>query len=363
MEFNPSRLELARKRRGLTKTDLAGRTGLSIRTLVLYEKGFRVPSARARGALAEVLGFSPAFFEGPDLDGPVAAGTSFRAIATLSARERDQAMGSATFALALADWIDEHFSLPVVDVPDLRGADPEVAAESIRRSWGLGERSVTNMIHVLEAHGVRVFSLSHDSSNLDAFSFWRSGVPYVFLNTMKSGERSRMDAAHELGHLVLHASYVPQGREVEREAQAFGAAFLMPRASVIAESPRTRRIDHLILAKRRWKVSLAGLAYRMHQVGVLSEWHYRSIFLDLTQLGFHKHEPEPIARETSKMLDKVFRSVRDEGVALPDLAHELTIPTAELNEVVFGLVLTPLSGNAHAPARSWRESTPDLRVV
>ena len=33
---------------------------------------------------------------------------------------------------------------------------PETAAEAIRSEWGLGERSIPNLIHLLEAHGVRV---------------------------------------------------------------------------------------------------------------------------------------------------------------------------------------------------------------
>ena len=49
---------------------------------------------------------------------------------------------------------------------------------------------------------------------MDAYSFWRRGVPYVFLNTMKSAERSRMDAAHEL------ATSCCTGRAEPRDEQA-----------------------------------------------------------------------------------------------------------------------------------------------
>src|SRR3546814_6566541 len=55
-----------------------------------------------------------------------------------------------------------------------------------------------------------------DTKNVDAFSCWRNGQPFVFLNTFKSAERSRFDAAHELAHLVLHRHGGPQGREIGR---------------------------------------------------------------------------------------------------------------------------------------------------
>lgn len=99
---------------------------------------------------------------------------------------------------------------------------------------GLGEAPIANMVHLLETKGVRVFSLVEDCHELDAFSTWLDGTPFVFLNTRKSAERSRMDAAHELGHLVLHRVGRPQGKEAEEEATRFGAAFLMPRASPTA---------------------------------------------------------------------------------------------------------------------------------
>ena len=100
------------------------------------------------------------------------------------------------------------------------------------------------MIHLLERHGVRVFlACRGQRGGLDAFSFWRDGVPYVFLNTTKTPQDSGMDAAHELGHLVLHAWGGPGGRAAEEEAKAFGSAFLLPRRSVIADAPRPGNVS------------------------------------------------------------------------------------------------------------------------
>ena len=111
--------------------------------------------------------------------------------------------------------------------------------------WGLGELPVKNMIHLLESKGIRVFSLSIDTAQLDAFSMWHADTPFVFLNTMKSCEHSRFDAAHELGHLVLHRHAGSKGQEAEREANAFASAFLMPRASVLANAPHMATVDQL----------------------------------------------------------------------------------------------------------------------
>ena len=193
------------------------------------------------------------------------------------------------------------------------------------------------MIHLLEAHGVRVFSLAEETESVDAFSFWRGATPYVFLNTRKTAEHSRMDAAHELGHLVLHAHGTPKGREAEREAHIFGSAFLMPAGSIRAEAPRgAANVDQLAKAKGRWNVSVANLAYRMHQLGLLSEWQYRSVFVELNRRGRATEPRAPgqriLQQETSQVLRKVFGTLRREGTSKADVARALNIGLRDLDD-------------------------------
>lgn len=54
------------------------------------------------------------------------------------------------------------------------------------------------------------------ADEIDAFSLWRDDRPYIFLNTSKSAERSRFDAAHELGHLVLHRQGTPRADKLRK---------------------------------------------------------------------------------------------------------------------------------------------------
>jgi len=362
--FNYNRLDLARRRRGLAKGALAEAAGVSPRALNAYEKHEYEPDALTVVRLAAAVDFPKEFLYGSDLDEPSPEGASFRSMARMPARLRDRALGSGALAFALSDWIDRHFDLPEPHVPEFPGLDPETAAEGVREVWGFGERRIPNMVHLLESHGVRVFSLSEESTKVDAFSQWRGTVPYVFLNTKKTAEHSRMDAAHELGHLVLHGHGGPRGRDAEHEAYAFGSAFLMPRGSVLASAPHNGRFDTLVKAKSRWNVSVANLAYRMHKLGMLTDWQYRSVFIELNRRGGRDQEPvapgkEPLRQETSQVLEKVFRALREDKVTKASVARELRIPVQELNDSVFGLVLTPLQGGARRTTRA----TANLRVV
>lgn len=355
-DFNPSLLILARKRRGLTKVSLAQKLHTSARSLFAYETGGQTPPLATVSRMADVLEFPVEFFYGPDLDETPIGGASFRALSKLSAVKEAQALSAATLALAFSDWIDERFMLPKVSLPKFSGMESETAADATRVAWKMEQKPIKNMIHSLENHGIRVFSLSEEYKEVDAFSFWRNGIPFVFLNTFKTAERARMDAAHELGHLILHRNHdIPQGKPYELEAQTFASAFLMPKQSVIAYSPRGGTLDDLIVAKRRWKVSASALAHRMHKLGMLSDWQYRSIHIELSRRGYSTSEPEEIPRETSELLRLILADLRSAGTSKAGISRELRISAKELDRMIFGLALTSIEGGSRSNEETRRE--------
>ncbi|WP_432112752.1 helix-turn-helix domain-containing protein [Streptomyces sp. S1] len=342
----PSRIALARKRRGVTLAELSDQAGVSLQSLSNYETGRTTPRAATLNKLASALDFPAAFFEGPALDELPSDGISWRARSKTSPRVLDAARAAGVLGAMLYDWIADRFHLPAVDVPSLGRPDPETAAGMVRTRWDLGEAPAPNMVHLLEAHGVRVFSLDPDHAEVDAFAVWRNGVPFVFLNTLKSAERGRFDAAHELGHLVMHGSErACSGPEAERQANAFASAFLMPRASVLGHMPSGAHVDQIIRGKQIWKVSAMALTYRMHDLGLLTDWQYRSTCAELSRLGYRSDEPEGMGqRETSQVLTKVFTALRTKGIRPATVAAELGLTGEEMNRLLFGLTLTTFAG-------------------
>ncbi|MEI2453114.1 XRE family transcriptional regulator [Lysobacter firmicutimachus] len=335
MNFNPARLAIARKRRMLTKKAFAEAIGVTQHTITRWDKGStEEPSPENIRAISRALGFPERFFFGEDVEVPERA--SFRSQTSMSAASRDAALAAGAVAYLISDWFDARFSFPPNAVPELGEYPPEEAARVLRERWSLGERPISNIVHLLESKGVRVFSLAENTAKVDAYSLWRKGRPHVFLNGLKTAERSRFDAAHELGHLVLHQDGQEEGRTAEDQANSFASAFLMPKGDVLAHCVAGMGLADIIRRKVRWRVSAAALAYRLHKLGLLSDWKYRDICIELNS-RHGKSEPNPIDRERSAVWDRVLKIMWSEKLTPSRIAADLGIPEGELRDLLFSI--------------------------
>jgi Zn-dependent peptidase ImmA (M78 family)/DNA-binding XRE family transcriptional regulator len=362
--FQAERLRLARHRRGLTKTALAKRISVTAQTVSAYERELSAPADAIVERMSDVLEFPIEFFYAELGDIVPLDAASFRSLSRMTTAKANAALAGGTLCVELAAWIDERFELPTADVPDLDPGviDPEGAAAYVRAAWGIGDAPISNVLHLLEARGIRVFALAAEYREVDAFSFWReqTSTPFICVGTHKSPERSVFDLAHELGHLVLHRDHgAPRGRLEERQADAFASSFLMPRADVAAAAPRFPSFQDLVAAKSRWRVSAAALNYRLHQLGWLSDWHYRSICMEIAKVG-RDVELNSIPREQSQVLSKVLSALRAEGTTRNSIAAALKITPKELGSLLSGLVVSAVDGDRTDRSSNER---PALRLV
>ena len=321
----------------MTAKVLAENAGVGVDTITRLEKGRNVPEPETIEKLGKALGYPTSFFIGEDIEEIDLGAVSFRSFSKMTARERNAAIAAGSLGLLLNRWIEDRFGLPDPDFPDEISdeTDPEIAATRLRQHWGIGQQPIGNLLGLLETKGIRMLSLSENTASVNAFSFWRGGKPYVFLNNFKSAESSRFDAAHELGHLVLHRHGDPKGdRSLEKEANSFASAFLMPADDLRARVPRIISTEVIVKAKLRWRVSAMALAYRLHHIGRLSDWQYKSICIDLSRRGYRSGEPVGIERETSVLWKKVLTILWQERVTRDDISEELGLPIDELDSLI-----------------------------
>lgn len=114
----------------------------------------------------------------------------------------------------------------------------------LRRHWKVASGQIHNAIRLLEVNGTIVIRFRVGVEKVDAFCVDFDDRPVVALGADKDvRDRSRFDAAHELGHLVMHADADADAddKTVERQANQFAAAFLMPADDIKPELPA--RVD------------------------------------------------------------------------------------------------------------------------
>ena len=364
MKVNGGRIKLARERRQLTSAHLAERVGISPATLSRAENGVLTIDAEVLEEIATYLRFPRSYFE--KADPPFPSHASFRSSARLSAKLRKSALAAGSFGVEFSRFVADEFDLPEPNVlRDEANLESEDAATLLRNEWGIGNRPIGDLVNLLEGNGIRVFSLAESGADVDAFSFWQDNEPFIFLNTMKSSERTRFDAAHELGHLMMHwhlaeglvrNDYDP--KRMEDEANRFASSFLMPARDVVANSSFIRSFHDVIALKERWGVSAVALAHRLRGLSRVSEWSYRSIMIELAKRGYRRSEPNSKPREKSQIWEMVFSAFWLEGLTREDVARKVGIPFEDFNDLFRDLL-----GGAQKEGVEHGGQEPGIRLI
>jgi Zn-dependent peptidase ImmA (M78 family) len=126
-------------------------------------------------------------------------------------------------------------------------------------------------------------NLTRDDDRLAGVLDWTDDIPRIFFEIYDPPTRQRFSIAHELGHFVLHARHHRRCQcaqsavdseadedqavlDVEREADAFAAAFLLPADLVRADLAQFGRCVAFLAA--RYQVSEAAMRRRLRTL----EW-------------------------------------------------------------------------------------------
>lgn len=341
MSVAVSRLKLAREAAGLSKRALAESLGLAPSTITAYEDGTTSP-AENLPAIARALGMEgqESFFLQDEIPEIPDSAISFRARRSMLKRTRQKSLALSQLAsFVLAPFLDDRFFLPELNIPDDLPDDPEAAAASLRGYWGLGCGPIHNMVHLLEGNGVLVFFLKEDSRSVDAFNYTVGRRPFVFLNTFKpSGERGRFDAAHELGHLVLHQDIDHSkldSKPIEDQANQFASAFLLPAEQFKMECSGISGVEGFLSLKPRWGVSVQAMVRRARDLGLLTQWHYESMYRHMSSLGWRSGaETGQIPREDSSIHFQVMNQFVDAGLAVEDVCRLVGLSQRQMLELV-----------------------------
>lgn len=340
--FSARALLVARTANGLTQVELARRLGTSRQYVQQLEHGKGAPNALMLARLAEVLEFDQFFFSAPFAPHVDESLTFFRRLSSTGARERARASALVALLLQFIERLASEVTFPATALPILAGSsDEEIekSAAKARELLGVGaDAPIQNLTRAIERLGVFVVDLEAVDRRIDAFSA-RLAPPVIVRSTRKeSTSRSRMDLAHEFGHLLLHRNAVGERPLIEVQATRFAGALLLPARSFSREFPRSDRWlwQEILRLKARWGVSAGAMVERAYQIGLIPPERRKAAWLYMARMGWRRGpEPEEPLPETPELIVLAAREIhRAKGATPFTMLTDLGWKPEILNRVV-----------------------------
>lgn len=331
------RIKQARELRGLTQTELAKRIKVTQGRIAQLEGEFREVADSLISEIAYRTDLPLSYFSKPPENWLSAGSLLFRARTSISKREVTQSLRDAEHVFGLAHAMAKNLDIPVL--LKMIGGDPKEAARKTRALLGLSPTEpIRNLIRLLEGIGVWVLAVPAMKGR-DAFCCWAAvegrQIPIIVVSPDCPGDRLVMNVAHELGHLVLHKNQLGRlSPELEKEAFAFGAEFLMPETGIRSDLRAPISLSLTARLKPKWGVSIQALIRRAYDLNVISERQYRYLFMQLSSKGWRTTEPVPLAPEKPRLLKKMAEVLYGDPISVDRIAAEADMLPAEVNRIL-----------------------------
>jgi Zn-dependent peptidase ImmA (M78 family)/DNA-binding XRE family transcriptional regulator len=341
-QFVGSRLRLIRQFHGMTLAELGEVVGNSRQYINQIETGKKKPTNELAEVLSEELGVHLSFFLQPvnDVDPDRC---NFRKLKTTAVRASEQVIAHSTLFTEFIGFLEDHLDFQPVNFPRFESSKDysvEDIANECRRYWKLSsDQPIKNMTRVLESAGAIVTTFRSVSEKIDALSVTGERPIVIRSVSKKSPTRLRFDLAHECGHIVMHdGNYNLTLEKREEEANAFAAAFLLPKESFVDEFPRRSRLDWraMFALKRDWGVSVQAILRRAFDLDLITKAQYRSGNIYISKQGYRRNEPfEPATGEEATLIRTGVRALQDHfGKSLDDVANDMRMTAKSLARLV-----------------------------
>lgn len=302
--FQPKRLTQMREARGLSKINLGRLVERSPSSITKWENGSHSPDAETLSVISRVLNCPESWFTKPAVEKqprPV----FFR---TMASTAKDLCNASEIYmgwlqeiALGLQEYLDfPSVTIPSIEISDYRNIDDELIermASECRKYWGLGIAPISDLLLLIENSGIICSRFEQGSVVMDGYSQWsEDGRPFMILATDKENYyRSRFDAAHELGHIVLHKNINKLDsisfKTIEEQANKFAACLMLPEESFAIELPPCPTLENFVSMKSRWGMSAQAMIHRAKSLEIISPVEYQRLYKSISARGWRKGEP------------------------------------------------------------------------
>jgi Zn-dependent peptidase ImmA (M78 family)/DNA-binding XRE family transcriptional regulator len=305
---NPEMLVLARESCGMSQAELAKATGISQAKISKYENQLLEVDGSDLEKIAEAMGYATDFFFQVDRIYGLGSSALFnrkREVIPIGLQKQAQArvnvwrMQIARLLRSVEVETTETFT--PIDSQEHNG-NVERVAQTVRAAWRLPMGPIVDLTGAVENAGGVVVLCDFGTPKVDAAHLWLpDSPPMFFLNQNLAADRFRFTLSHEVGHAIMHR--FPIG-DIEDEANRFAAEFLMP-AKEIGPQLAGLTLRSAAALKPHWRVSMAALVRRAHDLDCISDRQYKRLNAQLSAQGYKTNEPIPLRPEHPMLLRKV----------------------------------------------------------
>ena len=318
-----AKLRVARRAVGISTRkaaeSLAPRYRISHATIANYEKGITSPSLELMAALAEL-------YERP-LKWFLERGTSLTHIRYRNLPSKVRVADRHRFEGEVHRWLDayvaieQHLGKPLrAEIGKLRAKGRETAAElalRVRRELALPVEApgpILSVVDVLDRFGIRTIEQPTEL-RIDGLAAKYEDEHVVVLNPAVSNDRCRLNAAHELGHILFgdcDGAAPAETKTTETRAFDFASHFLLPN-SRLKEAFTGQSVVRLVQFKERFGISLAAMAYRAEKARLIAKPQAKRLWIEFAKRGWKTDEPGRVRRDRATRFEELLDSAILEG--------------------------------------------------
>ncbi|MGA7564227.1 MAG: XRE family transcriptional regulator [Desulfobaccales bacterium] len=302
--FNSNLLVIARQARGLSQESLSHKIKITQGYLSKIENGLMIPNNDVVKKLSNILDFPISYFYESDriYGQPLSVHSNNKPFSMT----RKQQLGEGVLDIVNAQnnhhimnisrlmrgvkWYEAELPLPYYDIDEYEGDTQEIAA-LVRRTWRIPRGPIKNLTEYIERAGILVIWCDFNGAVIDGMTLFvhNKSIPItILLNHSQPADRMRFTLAHELGHIVMHSIATA---EMEKQANEFANAFLMPSADIRRDFGERVTLMRLAMLKPIWKVSMQALLMCAHSIGVIDDVQNASLWKQIYAKNIRRHEP------------------------------------------------------------------------
>ena len=317
------KLKRARLAKGLSTREVASsisdRYAITHATLSNYEGARTTPSMATLAILAS-------FYERP-LTWFFESGRLLSNVQYRNLKSRTRVADQQHFEAQAQRWLEAYWLLEDKlggqaklhnAQPDFRASAQESGSElagRMRAMLGLKPtESIRSVTDLIDQFGIRTIELKTNLP-IDGMAARFDDEYAIVLNPSIANDRCRMNAAHELGHILLgdcdkecgHGDSMP-----EKRAYDFASHLLIP-DSQLEVAFTGRSMVRLVKAKEYFGISLSAMIYRAEQASIIPKSVAKWLWIEFAKRGWRKEEPGTVRPDRATRFEDILESAVAEG--------------------------------------------------